>query len=68
VWRPEADYDVQGQNLPAPPPSVEQILARSQTGLGAAVQARNAKVAELEISTGGMVVSGSKTVQVDIKE
>jgi len=68
VWRPEADYDVQGQNLPAPPPSVGDILARSQAGPGATVQARNSKVGELEINTGGMVVSGSKTVQVDIKE
>ncbi len=36
VWRAEADYDIQGQNFPSPPPSVEQILARSQTGVGAA--------------------------------
>jgi hypothetical protein len=68
VWRAEADYDVQGQNLPAPPPSIEQILVRSQAAPGALVPARNSKVAELEIPAGGMVVSGSKTVQVDIKE
>jgi hypothetical protein len=30
--------------------------------------ARNSKVAELEIPADGLVVSGSKTVQVDIKE
>jgi len=68
VWRPEADYDVEGQNLPAPPPSVGQILARSQAGVGETAQTRNSKIGELEISTSGMVVSGSKTVQVEIKE
>ncbi len=68
VWRAEADYDIEGQNLPAPPPSVGQILARSQAGMGQTGQARNSKIGELEISTGGMVVSGSKTVQVEIKE
>jgi hypothetical protein len=68
VWRAEADYDVQGQSFPAPPPSVAQILARTQTGLGAAVPSRNSKVAELVVGADGMVVSGSKTVQVEIKE
>jgi len=68
VWRAEADYDVQGQNLPDPPPSVAQILARTQSGLGAAVLSRNSKVAELEVGADGMVISGSKTVQVEIRE
>ncbi len=68
VWRPETDYDVQGQNLPSPPPSIAQILARFQSGVGPALPSRNSKVAEFEISADGMVVTGSKTVQVDIKE
>ena len=54
--------------MPAPPPSVEQILARSQTGLGAILPSRNSKVAELQIGADGLVVTGNKTVQVEIKE
>ena len=68
VWRAQEDYDIQGQNMPAPPPSVEQILARSQTGLGAILPSRNSKVAELQIGADGLVVTGNKTVQVEIKE
>jgi hypothetical protein len=68
VWRAQPDFDVQGERFPSPPPSVEQILARSQAGVGAAMLSRDAKVGEIEIESGGMVVSGSKTVQVEIKE
>ena len=68
VWRAEADYGVQGQSFPAPPPSVAQILARAQPGLGSAALSRNSKVAELIIEGDGMVISGSKTVQVEIRE
>lgn len=68
IWRAEADYDVEGMSLPAPPPSVGQILARSQAGVGAGLQTHNSKIGELDIDAGGMVVSGSKTVQVDIRE
>jgi hypothetical protein len=68
VWRAQPDFDVQGERLPSPPPSVEQILARSQSGVGATMLARDAKVGEIEIEAGGMVLSGSKTVQVEIKE
>ncbi|MFB3777574.1 MAG: SpoIVB peptidase S55 domain-containing protein [Bryobacteraceae bacterium] len=68
VWRAQPDFDVQGERFPSPPPSVEQILARSQAGVGATMLSRDAKVGEIEIESGGMVVSGSKTVQVEIKE
>jgi hypothetical protein len=68
IWRAQPDFDVMGLSFPSPPPSVEQILARSQPGLGATMISRNSKVGELEIDAGGMVVSGSKTVQVEVKE
>ncbi len=68
IWRPQPDFDVMGQSFPSPPPSVEQILARSEPGLGATMLSRNSKVGELEIEAGGMVISGSKTVQVEVKE
>jgi hypothetical protein len=47
---------------------VEQILARTQTALGSASLLRNSKVAELEIDAGDVVVTGAKTVQVEVKE
>jgi len=59
---------LQGQDYPAPPPSLAMILARAQTGYGGLSQAFNSKLAEMEIDGGGMVVTGSKTIQVDIKE
>ena len=44
------------------------ILARSQSGYGGLTQTFNSKLAELEIDGIGEVVTGSKTIQVDIKE
>jgi len=69
LWRPEANYTVGGMNLPSPPPSVGQILGRLEppgTVLTAAMQ--GAKAAEYELDGAGMVVSGSKTVAVEIRE
>jgi hypothetical protein len=68
VWRPDAAFQLQGEDLPAPPPSLAMILSRAQTGYGGLTQAFNSKLAELEIDGGGAVVSGSKTIQVEIKE
>jgi hypothetical protein len=68
VWRAEANYGVQGQDLPAPPPSVEQILARRDTAIGTNLLSLNSKVAEIEIDAGEVVVSGAKTVWVEVKE
>jgi hypothetical protein len=68
VWRPDAAFQLQGEDLPAPPPSLAMILSRAQAGYGGLTQAFNSKLAELEIDGGGAVVSGSKTIQVEIKE
>ncbi len=68
VWRAEAGYEIAGRTLPAPPASIDQILGRAQAGAVAASPVRNAKIAELEVAADGWVVTGSKTVQVDIKE
>ncbi|MEK7404290.1 MAG: SpoIVB peptidase S55 domain-containing protein [Acidobacteriota bacterium] len=68
VARAEPGYDVLGQTLPHPPPSVALILARSQSGLGGGAPAYTSKVAELVIDAGDMVVTGSKTIQVEVKE
>ena len=64
VWRPEPNFQLEGEDFPDPPPSLALILGASAT----ATQARNSKMAELEISAGDAVIGGAKTVQVEIKE
>ena len=68
VWRPEPAYQLEGADFPDPPPSVALILGGLQTAQGSISQTRNSKVAELEIGAGDSVISGSKTVQVEVKE
>jgi len=67
VWRTDPAFEVQGQDLPDPPPSVGLILARAQAAQGAWIP-RGSKVDELQIETGDVVVTGSKTVQVEVKQ
>ena len=64
VWRPDAGFQVQGEDLPSAPPSLALILSR---GAGAP-SGRGSKLAEIEISATGAVISGAKTIQVDVKD
>jgi hypothetical protein len=66
VWRSDPAFQVQGQDLPDPPPSVGLILNRAQSAQGAWFP-RGSKIDELQIATGNVVVTGSKTVPVDVK-
>ena len=59
----EAVYSAAGEDFPDAPPSAALILAG-----GVPTTNRNAKIAELVIDGSGMAVSGSKTVQVEVKE
>jgi hypothetical protein len=68
VWRTDPAYQLEGVDFPDPPPSVALILAAAQPALGAISQIRNSKLAELEIAAGEMMISGSKTIQVEVKE
>jgi hypothetical protein len=68
VWRTDPAFDVAGETLPAPPPSAGLILSRSQASLSATPALANARLAELDIPAGGMVISGAKTIQVEVKE
>ena len=68
VWRTDPAFQLEGVDLPDPPPSVALILAGSQSSLAGITQTRNSKIAEMEIDAGDVVVSGVKTVQVEIKE
>jgi hypothetical protein len=64
VWRAQPAYAVAGEELPDPPPSLALVLGSTQS----VSQNRNSKIAELVIDAGEMMVSGSKTVQVEVKE
>jgi len=67
VWRTDPAFEVQGRDLPDPPPSVGLILAKAQAAQGAWLP-HGSKVDEMQIDTGDVVVNGSKTAQVEVKE
>ncbi len=68
VWRPETSFPTGVNELPAPPPSVALVIASSLGSAGTALNTmRNSKIAEMEIDGGGRMVTGSKTVQVEVK-
>jgi SpoIVB peptidase S55 len=69
VWRAEPSYTVEGRDIPDPPPSLAMLLTRAQAGTANLVNTRGAKVAELEVAgAAGSVVTGTKTIQVEVKE
>ncbi|MGA2184889.1 MAG: SpoIVB peptidase S55 domain-containing protein [Bryobacteraceae bacterium] len=68
VWTTDPAYQVQGADLPDPPASLALILARSQGAPGVLSLLRGSGLAELEIDGGDNVITGSKTVQVEVKE
>ncbi len=63
VWRADADFLISGDDLPDPPPSVSMILATSTSNQ----QVKNSKVAELVLDANGMMVTGAKTVQLEVR-
>ena len=67
VWRARRGFRVDGESLPAPPPSVAMILGRGQQA-SAGPGAYTSKIDELTIKVGDAVVTGSKTVQVEVKQ
>jgi hypothetical protein len=68
VWRTAPAFQLEGADLPAPPASVALVLEGSQSTQAGITQLRNSKIGEMEIDGGGMVISGVKTIQVDVKE
>ena len=68
VWRADPAFQLEGADLPDPPASISLILAGSQSSSAGITQTRNSKIAEMEIDIGDMAVTGSKTVQVEVKE
>jgi hypothetical protein len=68
VWRAEPAFQLDGADLPAPPPSAVLVLEGSVATVAGISQTRNSKIGEMELDGGDMVISGVKTIQVDIKE
>ena len=64
VWRAEPSFAVQGAEMASPPPSLALVLGN----IPSIAQSKNAKVTELAMEAAGNMVSGSKTVQVEVKE
>ncbi|MBL8174476.1 MAG: hypothetical protein JNK48_07395 [Bryobacterales bacterium] len=67
VWRAEPSYQSQGEDLPSPPPSAAMVLGRSQ-GAGSIGVGYSSKIAELSVDLGDLMVSGTHTVSVEVKE
>jgi SpoIVB peptidase S55 len=75
VWRQEPAFTISGPmpggELTDPPPSVMLILAdpsSSATTNPAVTLTRGSGIAELSVPVSGYVVTGAKTIQVDVKE
>ncbi len=64
VWRAEPSYAVEGEEMDSPPPSLALVIG----GTASIAQSRNAKITELVMDAGGNMVSGTKTVQIEVKE
>ncbi len=67
VWRAEPSYQSQGEDLPSPPPSAAMVLGRSQ-GAGSIGVGYSSKITELSVPLGDVMVSGTHTVSVEVKE
>lgn len=67
VWRPEASFESEGAEFASPPPSVGILMARTQ-GTTSTVAASSAKIAEIAVDGFNAMISGAKTVTVEVKE
>lgn len=67
IWRQEPTYSIQGEDLPSPPPSAALILDRSTEVKGGRNAVQNAAIEERSSDMGNYVVSGSRTIKIDVK-
>ncbi|HLH43831.1 MAG TPA: SpoIVB peptidase S55 domain-containing protein [Bryobacteraceae bacterium] len=68
LWRVDADFTADGRDLPGLPASLAIVFGRAQAASSGSTLARGAKVAEIAIPAGDNVVTGSKTIQIEVKE
>lgn len=64
IWRAEPSFAIQGEEIDSPPPSLALVIGNTAS----IVQSRNAKVTELAMDAGPNMISGSKTVAIEVKE
>lgn len=64
VWRPQPSFSINGEEIPDPPPSLSLILSAAQS----VSKTQNSKLAEMTIDAGEFLITGSKTVQLEVKE
>jgi hypothetical protein len=68
VWRAQPSYPVSGRELGDPPPSVSLVLTRGMSaGPALLLAARGTTLGEMVLDPGDYVVSGAKTIQVEVK-
>ncbi len=63
VWRAEPDFQIAGVDLPDPPPSIAMVLAANTAN----TQVKNSKLTTFELPVPGWVVTGTKTIQIEVK-
>lgn len=68
VSRNEVSYQAQGMDLPDPPPSLALVLAKSQGTSAMNLFSQGSIIAEIPIDTGDAFLSGTKSIQVEVKE
>jgi hypothetical protein len=68
VWSAGSAFVVEGRDLPNAPPSLSMILSRVQNTTTMPMNLRGSKLAEIAVPIGNTVVTGSKTIQVEVKE
>ncbi len=68
IWRADNSFTVEGRDLPDPPASIAMIFSRVQPAGTSALNTRGSKVAEIEIPASDNVVTGSKTIQLEVRE
>jgi hypothetical protein len=66
VWRNDVAFQIEGRDLPDLPPSIANILTRTQTGTS--VTPRTSTIAEMTFASGEVAITGSKTLQLEEKE
>jgi hypothetical protein len=75
IWRQQPSFTISGPlpggDISDPPPSVMLVMAdpsNSATTSPAQTLTRGSQVAEIKLPVNGFVVSGSRTIQVEVKE
>ncbi|HUA59858.1 MAG TPA: hypothetical protein VML19_13955, partial [Verrucomicrobiae bacterium] len=69
IWRSQPSFPVGGRELGDPPPSVSLVLSRGMgAGPATLLAARGATLGETSLDPGDFVVTGAKTIQVEVQK